>query len=94
MSLFSRLLVNDDASVFDKFALFCAAISVICVLSAHGLDLLARNGDLPVLSFNDNGRNAHDRSDGGGKRPGLDYQPTASIAARGQASNLNPCGPR
>ena len=89
MPLFSRLLVNDDGSVFDKFALFCAALSVVCVLGAHGLDLLARSGDLPVLSYNDNNRN-----NGAGKRPAVDYQPTASIAARGQASNLNPCGPR
>jgi hypothetical protein len=84
MSPISRLRADARGSVFDKFALFCAAISVICVLGAHGLDSLSRNGGLPVISF--------DRSTA--KAPNIDYAPTASIGARGQNNQLNPCGNR
>jgi hypothetical protein len=80
MSPFSRLLRDEKGSVFDRFALICAVISIICVLGAHGMDRLAQSGSLPSLIF-------HSQESGGG----IDYAATASIARRAQDAGLNPC---
>jgi hypothetical protein len=46
MSAFPRFFKRRRGSVVDRFALFCAAVSVICVLGAHAIDHLARFGSL------------------------------------------------
>lgn len=76
MSPFSRLLRDEKGSVFDRFALICAVISIICVLGAHGMDKLAQNGGLPGLFHSESG---------------VDYSATASISRRAQDASLNPC---
>jgi len=80
MSPFSRLLRDEKGSVFDKFALVCAVISIICVLGAHGMDRLAQSGALQNF-------NVHSQESGGG----IDYAATASISRRAQDASLNPC---
>ncbi len=81
MSEFSRLPQKSTGSAFEKWAVFCGLLGVACVLCAHGMDKLAQNGDLPVISFNHSGPNS-----------GVDYSGTASIPHRAQSTNLNPCG--
>ncbi len=80
MSEFSRLPESRTGSAFEKWALVCAVIAVISVLGAHGIDKIAENGDLPVISFNH-----------GGAQPNVDYSATASIPRRAQSTNLDPC---
>jgi hypothetical protein len=46
MSPYFKLPKHRRGSAVDRFALFCAAISVICVLGAHAIDRLARMGAL------------------------------------------------
>jgi len=79
---FSRLLNDDKGSVFDRFALICAGISVACVLGAHGMDRLAQSGNLPSIAFR-----PHESG-------GIDYSSTASIPRRAQDTSLNPCSAR
>jgi len=71
---------NSKGSVVDKFALFCALAAIVCVVGAHGMDRLARNGDLPRLQFSRPGANAP-----------VDAAPTASIAKRAAEVQINPC---
>lgn len=80
MSEFSRLPQDRTGSAFEKWALFCAVIAILSVLGAHGMDKLAENGDLPVISFNH-----------GGAQPGIDYSATASIPNRAQSTKPDPC---
>lgn len=78
----NRGLAEDcGGSAADKFALFCALVSIACVIGAHGLDKLAQLGGLPVFG-----------SDRLGRTAAIDYAPTGSIAGRAAASQLNPCG--
>ena len=58
-------------SIVDKVALFCAVVAVISVLGAHGMDMLAKSGDLPKIAFS--------RGDG---QPDIDYSATGSIPDR------------
>jgi hypothetical protein len=44
MSAFSQLPENKKGSAVDRVALFCALVSVVCVLGAHALDKLAHAG--------------------------------------------------
>ena len=67
-------------SAVDKFALFCAVVSIVCVFGAHGMDKLAQNGSLPTIAF---------ASPGG--HGAVDYAPTASIPGQVAKVQLNPC---
>ena len=67
-------------SAVDKFALFCAVVSIVCVFGAHGMDKLAQSGSLPTIAF---------ASPGG--RGAVDYAPTASIPGQVAKVQLNPC---
>jgi hypothetical protein len=64
MSDFSQLPENREGSAIDRVALFCAVVSVACVLGAHALDRLAQAGAQPR---------------GAVTAPGVDYSPTGSI---------------
>ncbi len=46
MSPYFKFPKHRRRSAVDRFALFCAAISLICVLGAHAIDRLARMGAL------------------------------------------------
>lgn len=72
---------NRKGSAVDKFALFCAVVSIVCVLGAHGMDKLAQAGALPLIAYGHTGQNG-----------AIDYAPTASISGRAASSRLNPCG--
>jgi hypothetical protein len=80
MSADKDLFENSKVSVVDKFALFCALAAIACVLGAHGMDKLARDGDLPTLAFHR-----------AGKPASIDATPTASIPNRAATVQLNPC---
>lgn len=81
MSSDQDLASNHKGSAVDKFALFCAVVSIVCVFGAHGMDRLAQNGALPLFAFHQaNGQNA------------VDYAPTASIPGQAGKAQLNPCG--
>lgn len=67
-------------SAVDKFALFCALLSIACVFGAHGMDKLAQNGTLPTLAFSSPGGHG-----------AIDYAPTASIPGQVAKVQLNPC---
>jgi hypothetical protein len=69
---------NGKASFFDKIALFSAVVSLICVLAAHGMDHMAKNGTLDALL------SPH-------AQPGVDYSSTASIGKNSRNVTLNPC---
>jgi hypothetical protein len=69
---------NGKASFFDKIALFSAVVSLICVLAAHGMDHMAKNGTLDAML------SPH-------KQPGVDYTGTASIGGNTRNVTLNPC---
>jgi hypothetical protein len=71
---------SSEGSAVDKFALFCAVVSIACVFGAHGMDKLARNGALPVVAFQ--------RPAGQGA---VDYTPTASIPGQASKVQINPC---
>jgi hypothetical protein len=81
MSAFSQQSENRKGSIVDKVALFCALVSVACVLGAHAMDKLAQSGGLPSVSFNR-----------GGAYPNVDYSATATIPNRANANSVNPCG--
>ncbi|MCI4680139.1 hypothetical protein K9U39_07045 [Rhodoblastus acidophilus] len=81
MSIKRYLGESNRGSAVDRLALFCAVVSVVSVLGAHGLDKLAQNGDLPVIAFSHSGA-----------RPDIDYSATASIPNRAARTQLNPCG--
>ena len=66
---------------FDKIALFSAVVSLLCVLGAHAIDSLSRDGTLAALA-------------GARATPGIDYSPTASIGGKHGNVTLNPCGNR
>jgi hypothetical protein len=66
---------------FDKIALFSAVVSLLCVLGAHAIDSLSKDGTLAVLA-------------GARGAPGVDYSTTASIGAKPASVTLNPCGNR
>lgn len=68
------------ASFFDKIALFSAVVSLLCVLGAHLIDRMSKDGTLAALA----GQRA---------APSVDYSTTASIRKPGAAA-LNPCGDR
>lgn len=70
---------NLNSSTVDKFALFCAFVSVASVLGAHAIDRLADHGGLPSLPF------FH-----GAARPGVDYTPTGAIKDMSRIK-LDPC---
>ncbi len=80
MSAVKDVVENRKGSAVDKFALFCAFISIICVFGAHGMDKLAQNGGLPVIALQRSGAPA-----------GVDYAPTASIPGQAAKVQLNPC---
>ncbi len=42
---------DNRGSTVDKIALLCAIVATLSVLGAHGLDMLAQNGALPVIAF-------------------------------------------
>lgn len=81
MSAFSRLPENRDGSAVDKFALFCAAAAVLCVVGAHAMDRLAQRAASPSPPP------SHSQA-----YPGVDYSATGSISPRGGAPRLDPCG--
>ncbi|HUO53237.1 MAG TPA: hypothetical protein VMU18_00745 [Rhodoblastus sp.] len=81
MSVKNYLGENNRGSAVDKFALFCALVSVISVLGAHGMDKLAQSGSLPTIAFAHSGGHAD-----------VDYSTTASIPGRAARTQLNPCG--
>ncbi|WP_298424335.1 hypothetical protein [Rhodoblastus sp.] len=80
MAIKRYLWDSNRGSAVDKFALFCALVSVLGVLGAHGMDKLAQSGSLPMIAF------VHP-----GDHPGIDYSATASIPARAARTQLNPC---
>jgi hypothetical protein len=81
MSGFLSSPENGRSAAVDRLLLICALLTLVCVLGAHGMDRLARDGDLParLLALT-------------GKHPGVDRSGTASIALRSSSSGLNPCG--
>jgi hypothetical protein len=80
MRSFSDFLTDTRGSAFDKIAITCAVISLVCVLGAHGIDRMAQSGNLPTLAFH------HDE-----RAPNVDYTATASIPRRVQGVTLDPC---
>ncbi|MBB4197947.1 hypothetical protein CCR94_05385 [Rhodoblastus sphagnicola] len=68
------------ASFFDKIALFSAVVSLLCVLGAHLIDRMSRDGTLAALA-------------GSRSAPAIDYSATATIGKPGTVP-LNPCGNR
>jgi hypothetical protein len=72
---------NGKASFFDKIALFSAVVSLICVLAAHGMDHISKNGTLDALL------SPHAQA-------GVDYTGTASIGKNTHNVILNPCQTR
>lgn len=70
---------NHSGSSVDKFALFCAFISVASVLGAHAMDRLAQNGSWSRFAFSLVET-----------RQGVDYTPTASIKNAARVK-LDPC---
>jgi len=64
---------------FDKFALFSAVVSLLCVLGAHAMDLMAKDGTFRALAS--------------GRSQTVDYSTTASIGKSSNVT-LNPCGNR
>lgn len=81
MSADKDLASNYKGSAVNKFALFCAVVSIACVFGAHGLDKLAQSGSLSRFASR------------GASSPGaVDYSPTASIPGQAARVQLNPCG--
>ena len=81
MSVIKSFRKDNRGSTVDTIALFCAIVAVLSVLGAHGLDILARNGDLPKIAFT----RAGGHSD-------IDYSATGSIPDRAGRTELKPCG--
>ncbi len=81
MSAMKSFREDNRGSAVDKVALFCAIVAILSVLGAHGLDMLAQNGTLPVIAFHHTG--AH---------PDVDYSATGSIPDDAERTRLNPCG--
>jgi hypothetical protein len=84
MSALSKLPENSEGSAVDKFALFCALVSILCVVGAHAMDRLAQKGALPSISLE------RAQSAPGVDRSGVDYSATGSISAPGGV-RLDPC---
>jgi hypothetical protein len=80
MSVMKSFRKDDRGSTIDKIALFCAIVAIISVLGAHGLDMLAQNGALPVIAFHH-----------AGGHPDVDYSATGSIPDRAERTQLSPC---
>jgi hypothetical protein len=81
MSGFLSSPENGQGSALDRLALFCALVTLVCVLGAHGMDQLAQNGELPKISWA--------RAE---KHPGVDHTATATISTRASSVAVNPCG--
>ena len=71
---------DNRGSIADKVALYCAIVAILSVLGAHGLDMLAKNGDLPKIAFVRSGQ------------PDIDYSATGSIPDRAGRTQIDPCG--
>jgi hypothetical protein len=80
MSVLRSFAQDVRGSTVDNIALFCAIVAVLSVVGAHGLDMLAKNGDLPRIAFT---RAGH--SD-------IDYSATGSIPDRAERTQIDPCG--
>ncbi len=78
MSGFPFTRENGQGSALDRLALFCALVTLVCVLGAHGMDQLAQNGELRRISWE--------------KHPGFDHTTTATISSRASSVAVNPCG--
>lgn len=81
MSGFSSSPENGRTAAVDRLLLICALLTLVCVLGAHGMDQLARDGEFPARLFA--------LAD---KHTGVDHSTTASIALRSSSAGLNPCG--
>jgi hypothetical protein len=81
MSMQSEEPESGKASFFDKIALFSAVVSLLCVLGAHAIDRMSKDGTLAALT-------------GLRGAPGVDYSTTASIGKTQGNVTLNPCGNR
>ncbi len=81
MSVIKSFGKDNRGSTVDTVALFCAIVAVLSVVGAHGLDMLARNGDLPKIAFT----RAGGHSD-------IDYGATGSIPDRAGRTGFKPCG--
>ncbi len=40
-----------SSPALDRLALFCALVTLVCVLGAHSMDQMAQNGELPKMSW-------------------------------------------
>jgi hypothetical protein len=81
MSMQSEEPEPSKASFFDKIALFSAVVSLLCVLGAHVIDRMSKDGALAALA-------------GTRGAPGIDYSTTASTGKAQGNVTLNPCGNR
>ncbi len=70
-----------SSPALDRLALFCALVTLVCVLGAHSMDQMAQNGELPKMSWVS-----------AEKHMAVDHTATATISPRASSVAVNPCG--